>query len=68
MPVKFRMASEAAAPSATRQVQAVHDVLAVQDQMLGWAGHEGMVRAREEEERKMRAEEERKLRAQEQIQ
>ena len=51
VPVKFRLASAAVAPSATMQVQAVQNVLAVQDQMLGWAGHDGRLKAKEEEGR-----------------
>ena len=64
VPVKFRLASAAVAPSATMQVQAVQDVLAVQEQMLGWVGHEGRLRAQEEEDR----ESARKARDQEQLQ
>ena len=53
VPTKFRLASVGAVPSATMQVQAAQDVLAVQEQMLGYAGHEARQAAR-----KARAQEE----------
>ena len=46
VPTKFRLASAAAVPSATMQVQSVQDVLAVQEQMLGYAGLEAREAAR----------------------
>ena len=53
VPTKFRLASVVAAPSATMQVQSVQDVLAIQEQMLGYAG-QGL----REAARKVRAQEE----------
>ena len=49
--MKFRLAS-AVVPSATMQVKSAQDVLAVQEQVPGWAGHEGR-----ESTRKARAQE-----------
>ena len=41
VPVKFQLASVMGVPSVMMQAKAAQDVLAVQEQMLGWAGHEG---------------------------
>ena len=53
IPTKFRMASVVAAPSAAMQMQSVQDVLAVQEQMMGYAGQ-----GSREAARKVRAQEE----------
>ena len=71
VPTKFRLASVAAVPSASMQVQAVQDVLVVQEQMPGYAGQDAReaarkVRAQEELQRQDREIQEEAMHLQEQ--